>query len=227
MNRPPEVLEEALRGRGVSPAWAKRLVIELRDHLECATREYVADGYPQDDAARLAHERLGHDDLIIERMLADAGSLTLPHRHPFLSFFAAPLVAVALALGLYVSIARGAGRVAIDVFGLEVTDWSFHALARMAYFSAGYLVWVVGAIGFCAVARRYRCAIRWPLLACLTLAGMAGLCYVNMTLPVGDTGVDIVTYGVDLTSRIPRIVLPLIIFVTFVGYEKRTKRLAG
>ncbi len=97
MNRPPEQLEEMLRTRGLSPAYAKRMVGELRDHLECTTREHIEGGFPEDTAARLAHERLGHDELILERVFSDPSSLVLPHRHPFLSFFAGPIVAVDIA----------------------------------------------------------------------------------------------------------------------------------
>ena len=56
---------------------------------------------------------------------------------------------------------------------------------------------------------------------------MAGLSYVYMKLPVDDTGTEIVAYGVDLASRIPRIILPLIVFALFAGYEARTKRLVN
>ncbi len=227
MNRPPKQLEEMLRKRGLSPAYAKRMVVELRDHLECTTLEYIEGGYPEDTAARLAHERLGHDDLILEHVSSDPSSLVLPHQHPFLSFFAGPIVAVGFALAMYVSVASRAAEVATHAFGLEATDQSFHLFARVLYYCAGYLLWLLAALVVCAVAHRYRCGIRCSLLGCLTLAGMAGLSYVYMKLPVGDTGTEIVAYGVHLASRIPRIILPLIVFAFFAGYETRSKGLAN
>ena len=211
-----------LRTRGLSPTFAKRMVVELRDHLECKTREYVEDGHSEEVAARLAQERLGHNDVILEHALSDPGALALPHRHPFLTFFAAPIVAVGFALAMYISIAPPSGDVTTRVLGLEVTDPRFYVFARALYFCAGYLLWFFGAIAVCAVAHRYRCAIKWSLLGCLTLAGMGSLLFVYMKIPVSATDMEIVAYGTDLASRVPRIILPLVTFALFAVYVRTT-----
>lgn len=223
MHRPPEYLEVSFRAHGLSPTYARRMVVELRDHLECATRENIKLGLAQDTASRLAHEQVGHEDLILKRLIADPSALVLPHRHPYLSFLVGPIVAIGILLALYVSIASRAGQVAGDVFGLDVTDPRFHTLARVFYFCAGYLLWVAAALGVCVVAHRYRCGIKWSRLGCLTIATVAGLCYVHMSLPVGDTGTEFAAYGVGLASRIPRVILPLVVFALFAGYQRWSK----
>ncbi len=223
MHRPPEYLEESFRACGLSPAYAKRMVVELRDHLECATREHIKLGLDQDTASRLAQEQVGHDDLILERLISDPSCLVLPHRHPFLSFLVGPIVAIGILLALYVSIASPAGRWTVHVFGLDVTDPRFHTLAFVSYLCAGYLLWVAAALGVCAVAHRYRCGIKWSRLGCLTIATVAGLCFVYIRLPVGDTGTEFAAYGMDLASRIPRVILPLVVFAIFAGYQRWSK----
>jgi hypothetical protein len=60
---------ELLRG-GVSPIYAERTVLELREHFEDLERDALAAGLSNDDAARTALAQLGSPESIAAAVLA-------------------------------------------------------------------------------------------------------------------------------------------------------------
>ena len=206
--------ELELAERGVSPQRTARLVDELVDHFHSVEQELRDEGQSEDASERTARERMGDLDALAKLILSDERCIGFVRRRPRTAFLVGPIAAAVIVLCAYAVVALALAVVAIDALGLRLSDPIFHILATALYLPTEYVLPPLVAIGFCYAAQQHRCAPGWSLAACIVLSLLGGACYVGFHLPLPSYEGS-VAVGRDLASRIPRVVLPLVVYVAF------------
>ena len=85
------MLEDRLFESGVSPRHVRRIVMELEDHLDDLRHDALASGLNQDEALAVSLDRLGNQEDIAERMLANVELRAWIYRYPRLARFYLPV----------------------------------------------------------------------------------------------------------------------------------------
>ncbi len=157
-------LQRRLLLGGVAPRFARRTVVELRNHLQDLVQAASADGAEHEAAREQALEQLGDEDQIVAEALAKSELKTWAYRYTRSMFLAGPVL-------LYVVAVLGitfAYTVPIfSVMDLSLSEpwptWYFW-LARLTTWFCEYLLTPLIACGFCVLAIRRGVPLFWPLL---------------------------------------------------------------
>lgn len=179
------LLEIEMIRRGVALRHARRAALELESHHRELTGQALTRGETPEQAERSAHEALGSDALLIERYARQRELHSMAHScragyvlAPLLGFLGASVAAM-LSLVTIVShlpVALEHVRVpGLLTSGIDLTVSLF-------------LVWVlpvVVAIGFGALANRQQIAFRWPLAGIVLLCVFTAIMNVSFVLTGG------------------------------------------
>jgi hypothetical protein len=224
---PPEFedLRGRLRANGVPPRRVQRLVDELSDHLQLLATDLSGVGIPTSESLAEARIRIGDDDLLARRILADSRNVASARRHPAIWFGALPIPAACACLLVYGFAACNAARWFLELTGRDSTSFSFAALVLPLHAFAAYALIPVVAAWSCVVAARGAVALAWPFLACFLLAVFGGLLALEVQLPDAEpgTGVLMVALSAHLISW-SRFVAPLAVFAMFALTQRRSER---
>ena len=226
-NRPwLDAIKADLTRQGLPPEYIERLMEELNDHAFDLMEEMKMN--TETTHTVTPQQRIGTSDEIAEMATVNYRQTRFAGRHPWLTFFIAPIPTTALmmfvffllALGLFETIPWLLGDT-WQVEGKAIDQWpaGLVLLARLLDLAIKFLPSVLAVIWFCRLARRGGRSIRWALPACLLVAWFSSLLQTTMQLPqiAGERGLYTVSLGFTLFPQLPKpicvlqFVVPLVV----------------
>lgn len=179
------LLEIEMIRRGVALRYARRAVMELETHHRELTDQALTRGETPEQAEQSAHEALGSDAVLIERYAHQRELRSMAHScragyvlAPLLGFIGASVAAMLSLVIVVTHLPVALDRVHVPGLLTRSIDFTVNI----------FLLWVlpvVVAIGFGALANRQQIAFRWPLAGIVLLCVVTALINVSFVLTGG------------------------------------------
>lgn len=192
--RPFGTLHRRLLAGGIAPRRARRLIAELRGHYEDLLAEQGHLDLSAGARARAALERLGNEELLAHRLLAQRHLLSWSRRWPWAIYGIAPLLLYPLALAACCALIVALGTLG-HRFPPSSTGICLQMLTSLRFFSL-YLLPALMSAGTLWVALQRRVAFGWVALSIVLLACFGSLTNVDVSLHA-------VRAGIGVSSRLP------------------------
>lgn len=195
MDNQLEALLEKLLSQGVTPRYAKRMILELSQHYESICEDLIASGFSDERAGIIAHHRIGDIDDLAHAMLEQPLLRSWIHRVPVIVFL---------------------GSVATFLAGIVISLFLLHKFADLlpsgkgqavgdavAFFCASVLPLFCGwSVVFLSLQRRLRSF--WPVAALFVLSGIKSGLYIATIMPgSGISGLIRVELGASIENFSP------------------------
>lgn len=182
-----EPLIEQLLRAGIAPRHVKRFVEELCAHHEDLFQQALASGKSDDEARRLATERLGPPTALAESMLSRPELYSMLGRYPRLLGSVGPTLSWIACMALGVAAIQATESLAL--FSTHESTWLLVAAFRTIVFALWGLPILLGA-GAIIASTRQRVCMRWPLLGVSILALLGGTAQVHLFAEQGQLGLN-------------------------------------
>lgn len=218
------LLEIEMIRRGVARRHARRAALELQGHHRQLADQAFARGEAPEQAERSAHEALGSDTLLIERYALQRELRSRAYRWRVAYVLAPLLVSVAVSVAAMVCLILIVSHLPVPLHHVRVPG----LLTRgIDIWVSGLILWVIPvgvAVGFGALANRYRVALRWPLLGILVLCVIGALVNVQVIVTGGAApgymGAGIGFSAASLPHQLLRAVALAVLALIPVGWSR-------
>ncbi len=206
-----------LRSSGTSVAYQRRLLDELRDHIDdlsCEERNHAVS--IEMAGNELLKTRLGEPEEIAVAAAQNAPRAKFARRHPIVTYLLMPLPAL---LALWAVYAFGLVGILKLLQDYKSADWAIASVGivvqSLAYVPAIALVLIIA-----WVALRSQTRTAWWLIASTIVAALSWLMMVSFRMPT-TPGTGMLQIGVGFPpdlARWPQFVVPLVVTLAFAGY---------
>lgn len=213
-------LASELKARKVPPAYARRLLDELQDHILDLQEADMNQGTEAESTIDFA-ERLGDPKELAEQASAAHVYPTWAGRHPWLAFVAWTPVLFLLSVAAFGLLLVG---VATFFEGSTVaTNPSLMQVVTLGGWAVAFLPAVVASLLLCRMVGRSGRRKLWALAACVLLAFLAGSLFVSCSPPYSKPGTGNFTIGLGVGAgwQFAQAVAPLLIGVVFVALGRK------
>lgn len=215
-----------LRSSGTSVAYQRRLLDELRDHIEdlcCEERNYAMSAQTVgNDALR---SRLGTPQEVAAATKANVTRGRFARQHPLLMFLVLPIPTLILLWVAYTLALVGL----IQLFReYRDVDWVVQ-LGGVLVHSLAYVPAITLVMLISWVATRSRAKVAWWLGSSILVAFVSCLIVVSFTVPT-TPGTGSLSVGMGFPPALahwPQFFVPLALTVAMIGYSVYRKRLAA
>jgi hypothetical protein len=193
-------LHDALLRAGVARRHARRAVLELESHFQQLTSDARAAGASAADSCQLAHRLLGTNDALLERYVAQPELRTWSRRWPSVCFVLLPLSTyLAVLVGILVFAVAAGHFLAPSLRRIHLTPRVTHGIDLTASAALLWILPLLVAAGFVALAHRRRVRWRWPAMSILVICALASLVNVGLRL-TGGGSLGSVSAGIGLSA---------------------------
>ncbi len=212
-----------LHGSGTSVAYQRRLLDELRDHLDdlsCDERNHAMSAETM--GTEMLATRVGEPKEIAAAAELNVARAKFARRHPIVTYLLLPLPAL---LALWAAYAFGLVGVLKLLQSYKNTDWAATS-ANIVVHSLAYVPAIALVLIIAWVALRSQTRTAWWLAASTLVAVLSGLMMVNFRMPT-TPGTGMLQIGVGFPpdlARWPQFVLPLAVTLAFACHAMMKRR---
>jgi hypothetical protein len=224
-------LGERLLQAGVAPRQVARLVSELQAHFDDLVAEARASGLSQAESESQAANRLGSEEVLAARIIAQPELRSWARQWPWLAFALLPLLL--LVVQFVLSMAASVGVVSFSIRVLGMTALHPGSVRWICEAIETYALWVaplIAAGAACLFAARLRAPVFWPLVGSLLVALVGAMTNAGFdwspTVPRGVLSGGIGFPGKDPAMRL-RLSLTLVTILAPFLWFKYLKRTAN
>jgi hypothetical protein len=204
-----EVLSEELRRRRVPRRYARRVTVELADHLAALRDEIRRNGDAHVCAEALAQARLGDPRELADEIADYQARRGFVRRHALVIFLVLPAPAVAALVAALALLGRGIYLAAVNLLHVDPMNPALRLPTHYAFYGLANLVTPLAALALCRLAARHRLPLLLPLFACVMLSLAGGFLKLDLVHCLASGSVKYFQrYGPDPA----RMILPLAVF---------------